>query len=253
MRWLVCLVAVLGCKSRDHAAPPAPSPTTIAAPADAAAPRVAIDAQPAPPPVAYIGSENCADCHDKEYKAWQKSWHARALAVAEPKSIVGNFDDAHFAGTSSEAWMTREGQARRCARTVPTATLADFPVDYVIGGKRMQDAVTVFPDGRWQVLPVYFHVADAQWVDYTETKQGPLTPDHPFYWTNARRMANHECLDCHTTALRVDYERDRAASGRPRSSTATSRARTAMAPAASTPTRRRRPTSSIPALGRASA
>ena len=36
--------------------------------------------------------------------------------------------------------MTRvKGKPRRCARTAPTATLADFPVDWVIGGKRMQD------------------------------------------------------------------------------------------------------------------
>src|SRR5947208_45462 len=85
----------------------------------------------------------------------------------------------------------------------PVGALADFPVDWVIGGKRMQDDVTVFPDGRWQVLPVYFHTTKHEWVDYTESKQGALTPDHPFYWTNARRMANHECLDCHTTNLAV--------------------------------------------------
>ena len=45
------------------------------------------------------------------------------------------------------------------------------------------------PDGRWQVLPVYFHTTGKAWVDYTEAKQGALTPEHPFYWTNSRRMA----------------------------------------------------------------
>jgi hypothetical protein len=83
---------------------------------------------------------------------------------------------------------------------------ADFEVHWVVGGKRMQDDITVLPDGRWQVLPVYFHVTGKSWVDYTEAKQGSLTPEHPFYWTNVRRMANHECLDCHTTALRVTYD-----------------------------------------------
>ena len=101
--------------------------------------------------------------------------------------------------------MTRAGNVSTMRTHGAAGELTPFRVDYVIGGKRMQDAVTVFPDGRWQVLPVYFHVADRSWVDYTEAKQGPLTPEHPFYWTNARRMANHECLDCHTTALHVDY------------------------------------------------
>ena len=104
--------------------------------------------------------------------------------------------------------MTHEAAAaRRCARAAPTARSADFAVDWVIGGKRMQDDVTVFPDGRWQVLPVYFQVTQRRWVDYTEAKQGPLAPDHPFYWTNLRRMANRECLDCHVTGLVVRFDR----------------------------------------------
>ena len=84
-------------------------------------------------------------------------------------------------------------------------TVGDFPVGWVIGGKRMQDSLTVLADGRWQVLPVYFHVTGHEWVDYTEKKQGPLTPDHPYFWANYRRMANHECLDCHTTGLQVSF------------------------------------------------
>jgi hypothetical protein len=55
--------------------------------------------------------------------------------------------------------------------------------------------------------PVYFHVTGGQWVDYNEAKQGVVGPDHPFFWTNFRRTANRECLDCHTTGLEVRYDR----------------------------------------------
>ncbi len=154
----------------------------------------------------FVGSARCKDCHEKEYAAWQTSWHARALAPGNRRAIVGNFQNAHFAGTSSEAWMKRSGALSTMRTHGPDGALADYRVDWVIGGKRMQDNVTVLPDGRWQVLPVYFHVTGRAWVDYTEAKQGALTPEHPFYWTNSRRMANHECLDCHTTALRVTYD-----------------------------------------------
>ncbi|NVB78449.1 MAG: hypothetical protein HOV81_08665 [Kofleriaceae bacterium] len=154
----------------------------------------------------YVGSAKCGECHEKELAAWQKSWHARALAPADRKNVVGNFNNAHFAGTSSEAWMKHRGGADVMRTRGADGQLAEFPVSWVIGGKRMQDAVTVMPDGRWQVLPVYFHVTKHEWVDYTEAKQGALAPDHPFYWTNVRRMANHECLDCHTTGMRVRYE-----------------------------------------------
>ncbi len=84
--------------------------------------------------------------------------------------------------------------------------LGDHRVDWVIGAKRMQDPLTVLPDGRWQVLPVYYHVTGkGEWVDYNESKQGVVTPTHPFFWTNFRRTANRECLDCHSTGLDVRY------------------------------------------------
>ncbi|MEO8554162.1 MAG: multiheme c-type cytochrome, partial [Kofleriaceae bacterium] len=149
----------------------------------------------------FIGASACGDCHDDELSHWKKDWHARALALATDNTVVGNYANAHFTGSSSEATMTRAGAQRTMRTQGPDGTATDFPVDWVIGGKRMQDALTVFPDGRWQVLPIYFHVADKKWVDYTETKQGALGPEHPFWWTNGRRMANHECLDCHTTNL----------------------------------------------------
>ncbi|MFN7971204.1 MAG: HEAT repeat domain-containing protein [Acidobacteriota bacterium] len=57
------------------------------------------------------------------------------------------------------------------------------------------------------MLPIYYHVTGkGEWVDYNETKQGPVGPDHPFFWTNFRRTANHECLDCHATGLSVSYD-----------------------------------------------
>jgi hypothetical protein len=155
----------------------------------------------------YVGSAVCAECHGKKRAAWQSSWHARALAPADRANVVGDFHGAHFRGSSSEAWMTTRSDGRDVMRTHgPDGTLADFAVDWVIGGKRMQDDVTLFGDGRWQVLPVYYQVTQKKWVDYTEAKQGRLAPDNPFYWTNLRRMANRECLDCHTTGLEVGFD-----------------------------------------------
>src|SRR5262249_55557019 len=40
-----------------------------------------------------------------------------------------------------------------------------------------------------------------------EAKQGVVTPEHPYFWTNFRRTANKECLDCHATGVDVKYDR----------------------------------------------
>jgi hypothetical protein len=177
--------------------------------------RVEADAAPvavAPPdaaptrPNGFVGSAACLECHGKQ-RGWRHSWHARALSPATPEYVVAAFDGRHFHGTSTEAWMRRRGGRYLMRTRSPEGVLADFPVDWVIGGEHMQDTITVFPDGRWQVLPVYWHASERAWVDYTEEKQGALTPGHPFFWANFRRTANRECLDCHTTGLEVTYDR----------------------------------------------
>jgi len=156
----------------------------------------------------FVGSDRCAECHPQEAERWRQSWHAKALKPGKPEFIVGRFNGEHYKGTSSEAWMTQHDGAYQMRTADGSGKLGEFPVNWVIGGKRMQDALTVVLDGAWQVLPVYFHVTGrGEWVDYNEAKQGLVRQDHPFFWTNFRRTANHECLDCHTTGLRASFDR----------------------------------------------
>lgn len=157
---------------------------------------------------AYAGAKRCADCHEKNHARWSEDWHARALSPAEPRYAAGPFDGTHFRGASTEAWMSRRNDSFVMTTEPANGPARDYEVTWLIGGKRMQDAVTTFPDGRWQVLPVYYHVTGkGEWVDYNEKKQGLVTKDHPFFWTNFRRTANHACLYCHVTGLDVRYDR----------------------------------------------
>ena len=166
------------------------------------------DAEP-PKANSFVGSARCAECHPQEAERWSRSWHSRALSPALPESVVGRFDGAHFKGASSEAWTGRDDKTYVMRTADRSGTLHDYSVPWVIGGKRMQDAVAVMDDGAWQILPVYFHVTGrGEWVDYNESKQGFVSPDHPFFWMNFRRTANHECLDCHTTGLKTRYDRN---------------------------------------------
>jgi len=164
-------------------------------------------AGPLPPRDAYAGSARCAKCHEKNHARWDEDWHARALSPAEPQFVAGPFDGTYFRSASTEASMERRGDTFAMTTAPASGPPREYPVEWLIGGKRMQDAVTAFPDGRWQVLPVYYHVTTREWVDYNEKKQGLVTKDHPFFWTNFRRTANHECLNCHTTGLDVRYDR----------------------------------------------
>ena len=184
-----------------------PSPA-LRAPSPAAAGEGSNSWEQLPSRDKYVGSETCRDCHEKNYDRWTHDWHSRALSKGEKPFVVGKFGGAHFKGDSSEAWMTRNGDAYVMRTRNREGQLLDYDVDWVIGGKRMQDTVAVFPDGRWQVLPIYYHVTGrGEWVDYNEAKQGRVGPDHPHFWTNFKRTVNKECLECHATGVDVRYDR----------------------------------------------
>jgi hypothetical protein len=195
---LVALIALHGCSREAPRRPPAshqPPPATH--PDDSL-----------PSRAAYAGSETCRECHQKNFDRWSHDWHAHALSKPTPEGVAGDFRHAHFKGSSNEAWFTRAGDKYVVRTRNREGELADYPVSWLIGAKRMQDPVTIFPDGRWQVLPVYTHVTGgASWVDYNEAKQGVVTSDHPYFWTNFKRTANKECLECHATGVDVRYDR----------------------------------------------
>ncbi len=193
---------------------PAAAKTPPVAPPQAPVAQAPVASSPAPKEellssaAGYVGSEKCSECHDEEHAAWSKDWHARALSPATPRFVVGDFANAHYKGDSSEAWMTRRDERSFMRTQGPTGAVSEYPVDWVVGGKRMQDPITRMPDGRWQVLPIYFHVTGkGEWVDYSESKQGALSTDHPFFWSNWQRNSQHSCLDCHVTGLNTRYDR----------------------------------------------
>jgi hypothetical protein len=198
MTWLFALLIIACHREAPHPRAPSHTQSTRAEPAF----------ESLPSRDAYAGSTSCKECHEKNFERWSHDWHARALAPASAKSVAGDFHNQHFRGESSEAWMSRADDRFVMRTRNREGQLADYRVSWVIGGKRMQDSIAEIPDGRWQVLPVYFHVTGrGAWVDYNEAKQGRVTPDHPYFWTNFRRTANKECIECHATGVDVRYDR----------------------------------------------
>ncbi|MCU1245937.1 MAG: hypothetical protein JWN02_1847 [Acidobacteria bacterium] len=207
----VVLLLLLLLAACHHEAPSKPAALQPAAAKPAAA-TTDFESETLPSRNAYAGSERCKECHEKNYLRWTHDWHARALGKAGEKEVAGDFRDRHFRGEASEAWFSRRGGEYLVRTRGRDGTLGDYPVQWLIGAKRMQDPVTVFDDGRWQVLPVYFHITSGgkqphQWVDYNSAKQGRVEADHPYFWTNFQRTANKECIECHATGLDVRYER----------------------------------------------
>jgi predicted CXXCH cytochrome family protein len=75
-----------------------------------------------------------------------------------------------------------------------------FAVDYTLGAKRYQGYLSMLPEGRIYVLPVFWHVASQRWVDWKE-----ITPI-PDGAHEIRQIWNQNCFNCHGTNIVQGYD-----------------------------------------------
>jgi tetratricopeptide (TPR) repeat protein len=158
---------------------------------------------------AYVGEPACTKCHDAQTKEWRQSDHARAMDVAGPSTVLGDFHDTTFtyAGTTS-SFSTRDH--RFFVRTDgPDGALRDYEIAYTFGFRPLQQYLITFPGGRLQCLPIawdtrakaeggqrWFHLYPAERITHTD----------PLHWTGPNQNWNYMCADCHSTNVQRAYD-----------------------------------------------
>ncbi len=157
----------------------------------------------------YVGSPACAECHRATFDAWAGSQHARAMQVADPKTVLGNFRNARFtyAGTTS-TFFTRGG--KYFVRTDgPDGKLADFEILYTFGVAPLQQYLIELPGGRLQALGIAWDArpksADGQRWFHLYPKEKIRAGD-PLHWTGIAQNWNFMCAECHSTDLRKKFD-----------------------------------------------
>jgi len=160
----------------------------------------------------FTGVERCAECHTNNYAEWKRSLHGLAMTVPTDSTVVGDFNNAsHTYGGVTSKMYRRDG---KFLMQTPDedGLVREFQVDYTIGMRQHQAYVTQFPDGRYQVLPLYHDGATNAWVDAQEggvvAQHQALQKDDYYYWTNAGRTWNFHCFDCHASRVQKHYDVD---------------------------------------------
>jgi predicted CXXCH cytochrome family protein len=198
-RRIACAAAVLlalACGSEDEPeARPAPS-------AKAAAPA----------PSGYVGNARCAECHASQAAAWRGSHHERAMQVASPETVLGDFVDARFDHLGSITTFSRR-DGRFVVRTEgPDGALRDYEVAYTFGVDPLQQLLVAFPGGRLQALGIAWdaRLRDAggqRWFHLHPDERVP--PEDVLHWTKPSQNWNSQCAECHSTNLRKGYDLER--------------------------------------------
>lgn len=158
----------------------------------------------------WTGSDTCAECHARETRKWRASTHSLSVRPFSEEALARPFD--------GEVYTTREldhhmgpGPSMTCEKQ--DGSMERFPVDFVMGARRIQMYLTRFGDGRFQVLPVFVEIPRKRWFDYADFIFGGPTnltipPNSPNAWTTYARNFNSRCGRCHTTNFTLGYDPD---------------------------------------------
>ena len=158
----------------------------------------------------FTGLERCAACHTDKYAEWRQSLHSVAMTVPSDSTIVGDFGNVSHVYGGVRSRMFRRGGAYYMETEGEDGRAGTYRVDYAIGKRQHQAYLTAFPNGRWQVLPLYHDGATNDWVDAQEggvvAQSRPLAGEDYYYWTNAGRTWNFHCFDCHASRVQKHYD-----------------------------------------------
>lgn len=159
--------------------------------------------QPAPTET-FVGSLKCMECHQKQYDDWQDSHHDHAMAKADHKSVLGDFNDIEvtFHGITSRFYQ-RDGRYFTYTQGID-GQMGEYEITHTFGWYPLQQYLVPFPGGRLQCLPIAWDVEENRW--YHLYPDEPLNPQDWLYWTNAGQNWNGMCAECHSTNLKKNYD-----------------------------------------------
>ena len=156
----------------------------------------------------YTGVKACADCHQQQVKLWQDSHHDLAMQQATKQTVLADFSDVSYThnGITSRFYIK---DSKFMVRTDgPDGKLHDYEITYTFGIYPLQQYMVNFPEGRVQVLGI-------AWDARTKAQGGQrwfsLYPEQDIkagdvlHWTGPNMNWNYMCADCHSTAVKKNY------------------------------------------------
>jgi predicted CXXCH cytochrome family protein len=164
---------------------------------------------PAPEAPHFVGSAACSACHTQESTAWRSSHHAQSMQAASADTVLGNFTATAVKGTRVATHFFQRDGKYFVNTEGPDGKGHDFQILYTFGVYPLQQYLARLPDGRLQALGVAWDSRPAtqggqRWFSLYADQH--LAPGDPLHWTGRDQNWNFMCADCHSTAVRRNYD-----------------------------------------------
>jgi len=157
----------------------------------------------------FVGSGSCAGCHQAQSTLWRGSQHSHAMAHADEKSVLGDFNDASFDYYNVRSRFFRKDGKFFVETDGADGTLGTFQIKYTFGVDPLQQYLIEFPDGRLQALSIAWDNRPKQqggqrWFHLYPNEE--IKHDDVLHWTRLNQNWNYMCAECHSTGVRKNYD-----------------------------------------------
>jgi len=161
-------------------------------------------------PPDYVGTSVCAGCHEVQHEDWLGSHHDLAMQRASEKTVLGNFNGTNARYYDETVRFLSDGGEYEIEALGADGKLARFPVVYTFGVDPLQQYLVEVEPGRLQSFPFAWDTRDEaqggqRWFHLQPEEY--IEPGDPLHWTGPSYNWNYSCADCHSTAVKKNYER----------------------------------------------
>jgi len=156
----------------------------------------------------FVGSQQCQNCHQTQFSAWQGSHHDMAMKHADKQSVLGDFNNVSFKDVERVNKFYKKKDQFLVNIKGPDGKFHDYQIKYTFGFEPLQQYMVEFDDGRVQLIPF-------AWDSRTKEEGGQrwfnlypkFNENHQdFFWTNTGQNWNYMCADCHSTNVSKNFD-----------------------------------------------
>ncbi len=151
-----------------------------------------------------MDERTCASCHADQAAAFSKSHHAKAMALADDRTVRADFNNTRFehdgvvttfAQRDGRFFVNTEGADGR---------QTEFEIKYTFAYEPLQQYLVDIGGGRLQALDIAWDTARGRW--FWLGSGTPAKPGSTYHWTGPFYRWNRTCIDCHSTDPQAKFQ-----------------------------------------------
>lgn len=153
---------------------------------------------------AYVGSDQCADCHQDEATAWASSHHALAWTEVDEGFVQADFDGTVFEHDGMSVLFREQAGNYLASVTEKDGATTEYGLHSVVGIEPLQQYLFETEPGRLQSFDVVWDTENQRWFHLYPNQD--LPPDDGLHWTGPYKNWNARCAECHATGFEKKYD-----------------------------------------------